>query len=51
MHQRGRSILEILAVLCIIGILTVGGLGFFSYTMAKNTANKTKHLHLMWRGK
>ena len=39
MYQKGRGIFEILAALVIGGILTIGGIEFVGYLIAKNTAN------------
>ncbi|MBQ4084431.1 MAG: hypothetical protein IJC30_02085, partial [Alphaproteobacteria bacterium] len=39
MYQKGRSVFEVLAVLVISGILTIGGIEFVSYLISKNTAN------------
>jgi len=39
MYQKGRSLFEVLAVLVIGGILTIGGIEFVSYLISKNTAN------------
>ena len=38
-HERGRSIIEIIAVLIIVGILSVGIMWTVAYLLAKNTAN------------
>jgi len=37
--QSGRSMVEILAVICIIVLLSVGSLLLYSYVIAKNQAN------------
>jgi len=38
-NQRGRSMVEMLGVLAIIGVLSVGGIVSYSYAMAKYKAN------------
>ena len=37
--QDGRSMVEILGVIAIIGVLTVGGLLYYNYNLAKNKMN------------
>lgn len=37
--QSGRSMIEILGVVCLIGVLSVGSLLLYSYVIAKNQAN------------
>ena len=41
-HECGRSMVEILGVLAIIGVLSVGGLAGYSKAMQKNKVNKTE---------
>ena len=38
--QTGRSMIEMLAVLAIIGVLTVGGIAAYSFAVAKHRANQ-----------
>ena len=38
--QTGRSMIEMLAVLAIIGVLTVGGIVAYSFAVAKHRANQ-----------
>ncbi len=40
-NQKGRSMIEMLGVLAIIGVLSVGGIAGYSKAMAKFRANKT----------
>ena len=39
-YQSGRTLLEMLAVLAIIGVLTVGGIAAYSFAVAKHRANQ-----------
>ena len=40
-NQTGRSMIEMLGVLAIIGVLSVGGIAGYSKAMAKYRVNKT----------
>ncbi|MDR2901940.1 MAG: type II secretion system GspH family protein, partial [Lactobacillales bacterium] len=40
-QEKGRSMLEMLAVLAIIGILSIGGLAAYQYAITKYRANET----------
>ncbi|MGN1063516.1 MAG: Tfp pilus assembly protein FimT/FimU [Alphaproteobacteria bacterium] len=40
-RERGRSMVEIIGVLAVIGVLSIGGVAGYSYAMDKHRANKT----------
>ncbi len=46
-EQNGRSMIEMLGVLAIIGVLSVGGIAGYSKAMMKFKINKT---FLIWGG-
>ena len=46
-EQNGRSMIEMLGVLAIIGVLSVGGIAGYSKAMLKIKINKT---FLLWGG-
>lgn len=41
-HEKGRSMVEIIGVLAVIGVLSVGGLAGYSKAIQKNKINKTE---------
>ena len=40
-NELGRSMIELIGVLCIIGLLTIGGVGFYRYGMDETIAQNT----------
>lgn len=44
MNQKGRSMIEMLGVLAIIGVLSAGGIAGYSKAMMKHKTNKTSEL-------
>lgn len=42
-HQSGRSMIEMLGVLAIIGVLSIGGIAGYSKAMHKHKMNETKY--------
>ena len=48
--QRGRSMVEMLGVLAIVGVLSVGGVYGYGVAMKKHKANELLHQASMLRG-
>ena len=47
--ETGRSMVEILGVLAVIGVLSIGGIYDYAYAMKKYTANLlVQEAHLAW---
>ena len=47
--ETGRSMVEILGVLAVIGVLSIGGIYGYAYAMKKYTANLlVQEAHLAW---
>ena len=39
-HEQGRSMVEMLGVLAVVGVLTMGGIAGYTYAMSKHRANE-----------